>query len=97
MGTYDGISPHILEAFKKFDRENPHVFDAVHGFAQEALEHGRERFGIGIIWERMRWYMNFETTEKPLKLNNNYRSCYARRLIASDPRFKEMLVIRGRG
>jgi hypothetical protein len=97
MGTYDGISPHILEAFKKFDKANPHVWTAVNAFAWEALNAGRTRFGIGMIWERMRWHLTFETTEKPLKLNNNYRSCYARRLIASDPRFKEMLVIRGRG
>lgn len=96
MGIYDGIAPHILEAFKKFDKANPHVWTLVNVFASEALDSGRTRFGIGMIWERMRWYMHFETTEKPLKLNNNYRSCYARRLIALDSRFKEILETRRR-
>jgi hypothetical protein len=96
MGTYDGISPHILEAFKKFDKENEHVWAMVVQYAYGALNSGRQRFGIGMIWERLRWYFHFETTEKPLKLNNNYRSCYARKLMWYDPKFKQLLVVRKR-
>lgn len=92
--TFTGIKPHIAERFREFDEANPHVWQAVLRFANEAKASGRKRFGIKVIWERMRWYLSFETTEKPIKLNNNYTSCYARKLIATDPTFASMLEVR---
>lgn len=89
------MNQRIEREFQEFDRKNPHVWAAVLRFAEEARASGRKRFGIKMIYERIRWFMNFETTDKPLKLNNNYTAHYARKLIAHDPVYSEMLMTRG--
>lgn len=45
--------------------------------------------GIAMLWERMRWELTVETDSVDLgddfKLNNNYRSRYARLIMNNEP------------
>lgn len=85
---FSEIQPHIVKDFWKFHTENPKVYEYVKRFANEAKASGRERFGIGMIWERLRWYTTVETNDEQFKLCNNHRSCYARLLMLDDPSFE---------
>ncbi len=73
------------ERFREFHRENPQVYDRLLGLALEWKRRGRTRCGIGMLWEVLRWQTGMETGGDPYKLNNNYRSRYARLMMEREP------------
>jgi hypothetical protein len=82
-------------AFWQFHRENPVIYKLLSQYAHQALNAGRGRWGIGMIWERMRWYVAVETRDPSgLKLNNNYRSRYARLLMRQEPELEGIFETR---
>ena len=81
------IKPNHFKKAIQFHQENPKVYDLVKRFATEAKNGNRQRFGIAMIWERMRWYVAFETNDKTYKLNNNHKAFYARMLMIDDSYF----------
>jgi len=87
---FDEIKPHILKKSIQFHVENPEVYVMVKKFAVQAKESKRNRFGIAMIWERMRWFTMIETTDKTYKLNNNHKAFYSRMLMIDDPFFKSV-------
>ena len=89
---FSEVRPHVVRAFLKYHQENPHVYEMVKRFAYEAKASGRQRFGIGMIWERMRWYTMIETKGESFKLSNSHRSCYARLLMVDDPTFEPFFI-----
>lgn len=75
----------IDQAFVQFHRDNPEVFDLLVKYARQAKAAGRRRFGIRMLWERLRWYVLIETTDPSgYKLNDHYHSRYARLLMARE-------------
>jgi hypothetical protein len=85
---FSEIRQHILRQFIKYHQENPHIYDLFKKFASEARASGRQRFGVGMISERVRWYVDIETRGDAFKINNNYRSCYVRMMILEDPGYE---------
>ena len=83
--TFRDVVPHIREAFWKFHQANPRIWELFYRFAHEAKAAGRAHYGVAAIFERIRWHLNVETTGEEFKLNNNYRSCYARMLMIHEP------------
>lgn len=82
---YGGPSK-LFEAFLMFHRANPHVLPLLSRFAHDALRAGHAHYGIGAIWERVRWHLNIDTRDTTgLKLNNNHRAYYARLLAIVHP------------
>lgn len=78
--------PSRLElAFLEFHRKNPGVYELFKRFTFEAINSGRDNFGVGMIWERMRWYTQIETRGDPFKLNNNHRAYYGRLFMRDYP------------
>lgn len=78
----------IDERFRKFDAEYPMVYRKLVEYAMSARNAGRGRFGISMLWERLRWYVRFEVPVEDaagFKLNNDFRSRYARKLMAEFP------------
>ena len=70
-----------------FHEANPHVYEALVRFAREAAAR-RTHFGIGMLWERLRWYTSIEAhdqSQSEWELNNNFRSRYSRLLMAREP------------
>lgn len=77
----------IAEAFAEFHRANPWVYDTLVELARDLVNRGRKRVGIGMLFEVLRWHYQRNTTDPAadFKLNNNYRSRYARLIMAAEP------------
>ena len=77
-------APASEEAFQAFHAENLHVYRALVELARTAKAQGAAEVGIGMLWEVLRWRLFFETSDRSFKLNNNYRSRYARLIMAQE-------------
>lgn len=77
----------IQEAFEQFHRLNPWVFDALVTLARDLHRKGHQRIGIGMLFEVLRWNYLTRTVDPAgdFKLNNNYRSRYARMIADTCP------------
>ena len=78
----------IQERFEAFHSEHPEVFDQLVDLARTALEHGRTRIGIGHLFEVLRWQRmiaGLPDEAEDFKLNNDYRSRYARLIMRTVP------------
>lgn len=77
--------------FASFHRANPDVFRLFRKFAIDLRKHQPERGSAEQVWQRLRWEVRMWTDEQmagSFKLNNVYRSKYARLLVKVDPSFK---------
>lgn len=92
-----GPSQHstIDDAFDAFHHANPAVYWALRHLALGLISKGRDRVGIGMLYEVLRWQVQLATDDpaSDLKLNNNYRSRYAR-LLAADPQIGNVFELR---
>lgn len=91
------LEPKIVSDFWEFHAKYPQVYTLFHRYATEAKRAGRSRFGIGMIAERVRWYISVESTctaTEEFKINNNLRSCYARLLMIRHPEFEDLFELR---
>ncbi len=83
----------LLQKFEAYDKENPKVYEAFRKFAFQLREAGRKRASASLIFERIRWETavsgNPEEGLPALKLNNNYRAFYARKLAEESPIYFE--------
>jgi hypothetical protein len=85
LGTPDRPK-NVLEAqFWTFHEINPKVYLLFNKFATEAALANRRSFGVGAIFERMRWFTTVETRGEEYKLNNNYRAYYGRLWMRDNP------------
>ena len=77
----------IAEQFAAFHRANPWVYEALVKLARDLVGRGRQRVGIGMLFEVLRWHYQRNTADPAadFKLNNNYRSRYARLIMAAEP------------
>jgi hypothetical protein len=74
--------------FQAFHHAHPEVYEQLHELALELRNQGHRRCGIGMLFEVLRWtwMRSGIRDEDGFRLNNNYRSRYARLLMANDPR-----------
>lgn len=85
----------IDERFEIFDRANPLVWDWFRKFANELREMGRTRISADSILHRCRWEAISSTrSDDEFKINNDFTSRYARKLIAADGRFSSLFETR---
>ena len=84
------------ERFEQFHQNNPQVYSALKSMTLEMVNRGRRQIGIGMLFEVLRWnyYMATNDPNSDFKLNNNYRSHYARLLIAENPEWANMFQLR---
>jgi len=83
VGPPDGKT--IEEAFLDFHKRNPHVYDELVRLARRAQRRGVSRFGIGAMFEVLRWRYALRTQGDEFKLNNNHRSYYSRLIQHNEP------------
>ena len=69
------------EAFKKFDRNNPHVWKLFTDIVIKHINSGHNRGSVEFIFNIMRWEHDMETTDPFYKINNNHKPYYARKWI----------------
>lgn len=74
----------IDEAFRRFHRENPHVYRAIVALARQAKARGWQQWSIKGIYEVIRWQHSVDTNSAP-KLPNNFTSRYARLVMEQEP------------
>lgn len=84
----------IQERFEAFHRLNPWVLDVLERLTADYLAAGRARVGIGMLFEVLRWQYGRQTTGDEFRLNNNYRSRYARALIERRPEWDAVFSTR---
>ena len=80
--------------FRKFDRENPYVYETLRRLAYQAKKAGRKKIGMKMLYERARWEFYINSTEREYKLNNNYTAFYARKLMDENPELEGMFETR---
>ena len=87
----------IQERFLRFHADNPHVYDHLVRIIREAQAGGVERLGIGMLWEVLRWKVLLRTVrvEGDFKLNDHYRSRYARMIMQNEPDLADIFETRG--
>ncbi len=95
--TFADLDISIVGRFTLYHANNAHIYELFKRFAYEVLASGRKRFSVNAIFERLRWHQTFEVKGDSFKLNNSYRSCYARLLIRDDARFKNFFETRKGG
>jgi hypothetical protein len=76
----------IEERFRDFHERNPGVYSTLVRLAREAKAAGYTRIGIAMLYEVCRWQMLLGSDpNEDYKLNNDYRSHYARLIMANEP------------
>jgi len=76
----------LEDRFWQFHYSNPWVFEELVRLARFAKAQGQRKIGIAMLVERLRWSFEIETnTNDQWKLNNSYRSFYARHIMATCP------------
>lgn len=91
-----GPSPEatIREAFLRFHKENPHVYHELVRLTRRTVRAGATRIGIGMLFEVLRWRHTLRTGGDDFKLNNNYRSMYARLIMRTEPDLNGVFELR---
>ena len=85
----------IENSFMTFHRENPRVYSSLVSLVRRyQVKHGAVRVGIGMFWELLRWDMLMSTDHYEFKLNNNYRSRYARLIMDNEPGLGDCFQVR---
>lgn len=86
----------IQKRFELFHAANPWVYDELLTLCWTMRDRGRRRLGIGMLFEVLRWnwYLQTDDPTSEWKLNNNYRSRYARLIIDEHPRLDGFFELR---
>jgi hypothetical protein len=76
----------IRAKFEDFDAAHPEVYRALVRLARQWVSAGHGKLGIATLFERLRWEWHIAglTDRDGYKLNNNYRSHYARKIMAEN-------------
>jgi len=92
------VSPEatIEERFEAFHAANPHVFDILRSVALQLRKRGIKHYGMKGIFEGLRWESTLRTSGEPWKLNNDYTSLYARKLMDEVPQLDGFFELRER-
>lgn len=86
----------IDSAFWNFHHKHPEVYEGLVRLAYQAVNAGRERIGIKMLFEVLRWewiITGLPDASEEFKLNNNYTSRYAR-LIMEEPGLQDLFETR---
>lgn len=86
--------PTHYDSFLLFHQTNPDIYDMIVAFAREAKQAGAKTYGIGMIWEVLRWHYRITLRRDDFKLNNNHRSHYARLVEEREPDLKGFFEMR---
>src|SRR5215813_4899101 len=85
----------IRAAFKRFHEAHPEVKARLVIQCYEAKHHGFKHYGIGCLWEVMRWHFQVkQRLGEDFKLNNNLRAHYARMIMKEHPDLKDFFELR---
>lgn len=80
------FSDNIQDQFEKFHSANPHIYATLVRLARKAQQAGMKTYGVASLFEQVRWHYNVEVKNpvSEFKLSNNFRSRYARLIMAQE-------------
>ena len=99
-GTYDRRQLSLLpdpldQAFFAYHHANPQVYRALVKLARQWKAAGHDRCSVNMLFEVLRYDQGLKTTSMDgLKLNNSYRSRYARVIQANEQDLRGMFETR---
>lgn len=85
----------LTERFAEFHADNPHVYYQLKRLALAQRRAGNDRGSINQLFEVLRWQVSMSTAGDDFKLNNNWRSFYARLLMEQEPELAGFFETRG--
>lgn len=81
--------PHLASIevqFLAFHAMNPWVYERLIAMTRDLKDRGHTRIGMAMLFEVLRWQAAMSTVHADdFKLNNNFRSRYARKIMADHP------------
>lgn len=92
--AYKRLPMTLEERFEEFHDKNPHVYVALVKLARQLMARGHKKIGIAMLWEVLRWQSMLQTEGDPFKLNNDYKSRYARLIMAIEPDLEGVFDLR---
>lgn len=86
----------IEESALTFHHRNPDVYEGLVALARELVADGHKHFGISMLWETLRYNRGKSRPDdrEAFTLNNNYRSRYARMIMAREPDLADVFNVR---
>jgi hypothetical protein len=85
----------LERAFWEFHRANPQVYQELERRALALhARYPRRRFGIALLYEAMRYDGLMQTSNDQWKLNQNWRSRFARLLVEKRPELAGWITMR---
>lgn len=85
----------LEQRFAAFHEANPHVYRELVILARDLVAHGRTRISVGMLFEVLRWSsLRTATGDDDYKLNNSYRSRYARLIVDTCPDLATVFELR---
>jgi hypothetical protein len=85
----------IQGRFEQFHKNNPHVYRNLVKLARAVRQQNpHAKIGIAALFEELRWQYAIQTTDTDYRLNNNYRSRYARLIEEQEPDLKGIFETR---
>lgn len=86
----------IQERFEDFHATNPWVYDELCRLARLVQERGHRRIAIDYLFGYLRWTQLMRPVDpgQPFKLNDHYRSRYARLLMEQEPDLQGLFEVR---
>ena len=82
----------LLDKFKKFDAENPHVYKLFEKFTLQAIDKGHRRLSAWLIVNRIRWETMVMTTGIDFKISNDFIALYSRKFMEKNPQYDGFFV-----
>ena len=84
------------DKFHEFHAKNPQVISQLEEIANMTIKSGQEHFSINYLFEVVRYLAWTKTNDvySDFKLNNNYRSHYARLMIERNPKMAKIIKTR---
>ena len=79
--------------FKKYDKENPAIWEAFVNLTKKTKSRGFDNYGAKGIFELIRWHTGAMGNDG-FKINNNFAPDYARKMMVNYPEFNGFFRVR---
>lgn len=82
------------EEFEAFHNRNKHIYKKLVEISRMAKRMGHGTYSINSLFEQLRWHYLVEHNDTQFKMNNNWRSLYARKIMANERDLNGFFVVR---
>lgn len=82
------MTPKIQASFKKYNQENPIVYELFKQKANALYKKGFRHYSAWAILTNIRVQHNLTGRQAQFKVNNDHIALFSRKLMADDPKFK---------